>query len=645
MPRGNRSSAKVSEFLFDKRIQRMLGVAFLLVFTLTGWSTLKTYADDMAMFLKISMKTTESGTGVLYYDAGKGFNEESKNSLLISGDGRFYELSFRIPFLATIFGLRFDPPSMKMGEGIITRVELVDHRDWVLHRFSLDRLNPIHQIKGFLHENGEIRFSIENGADDPQIYIQIDKPLKLPRGRIVWNILSRILLEGMVIFLFCGVLIFIWFRWRDKTIATLIVLALLAAGWVLYKEMAIFVDEMANDTQIEIQTAMDRSSVPQRTFQWWAFVKTVLTWWIGICLLLAVAINMSRAKASKTVEKNYFLGFEYLRVFFAIAIVAWHTRALGITSLFNPALFQNFKAGLVDLIYGNVFLVGVPIFLQLSLFLYIYNRDNKPNYFWKRLKYLIILYVFWVTASMVFIGPGIAVSHWKSVQFVISGGSSHIYFLFSLVFCTAITELFFQMQKALKDKQHLFLHFFLFAIVFLFLSFRVYLPAYFPQGKYLYVVMAYYSPINFLPYVFSSFMFYYYFKKGKLNVVNIKKVLAAVVVTAVLLLLEWRIAAQPFNFTYDGMPISAYARPSIIVSTLVLFYIFAAIKLDPPKIIRSLSELTLGVYLIHFYLMFKLGTIWPEMWTFAAKSNLRFFIVILFISFTLAYIVKKQKIM
>ena len=209
----------IKGFLFDKGIRGMLGVAFLLALTLAGWSTFKTNADDMAMFLKISIQAQDPGTAVLYYDAGKGFNEASKSSPLISGDGLFHELSFRIPFLTTISGLRFDPPLLKTGEGIISRVELVDHDNRVLHRFSLDRLKAIHQIKDFVQEKGEIRFSIEAGADDPQIDIRVDEPLRLDRGRIVWLMIIRTLIKGMVIFLCCVVLIFIWSRWRDKTIA------------------------------------------------------------------------------------------------------------------------------------------------------------------------------------------------------------------------------------------------------------------------------------------------------------------------------------------------------------------------------------------------------------------------------------------
>ncbi|MBA4423905.1 MAG: hypothetical protein C0390_12545, partial [Syntrophus sp. (in: bacteria)] len=237
----------IKEFLFDKGIQGMLGVAFLLALTLAGWSTFKTYADDMAMFLKISMQTQDPGTAVLYYDAGKGLNEESKSSPFVSGDGLFHELSFRIPFLTTISGLRFDPPSLKTGQGIITRVELVDHDNRVLHRFSLDRLKAIHQIKDFVQEKGEVRFSIEAGANDPQINIRVEEPLRLDRWRIAWVMLGRTLLKGMVVFLCCIVLIFIWSRWHNKTIATLVTLA---AGWVLYKVIAIVDADMVKVPQM-----------------------------------------------------------------------------------------------------------------------------------------------------------------------------------------------------------------------------------------------------------------------------------------------------------------------------------------------------------------------------------------------------------
>lgn len=226
----------VKEFLSKKGTQRILVVVFFLVLALAGWHTL----DDMQLYLKVSMKASESGPAVLYFNDGNGFNEESKSGSFVHGDGLLRELSFKMPFSATIYGLRFDPPSTKSNEMIIAGVKLVDHHGWVLHQFSLDHLKAGHQIKRFSHDGEGIRFSAEDGADDPQIQIQVDHPLKLPRSRVIWNALRDILTFGIVMVILCVALIFFWSRWRNRAVATMVVFALICAGWVFYKEICLF---------------------------------------------------------------------------------------------------------------------------------------------------------------------------------------------------------------------------------------------------------------------------------------------------------------------------------------------------------------------------------------------------------------------
>lgn len=75
------------------------------------------------------------------------------------------------------------------------------------------------------------------------------------------------------------------FPLRDKTIAMLVMLAFLAAGWVFYRETCLFYSEAI-------------SSIPKGEFQWEAFVKTVLIWWLGIGLLLTVALKAIGEKIS-----------------------------------------------------------------------------------------------------------------------------------------------------------------------------------------------------------------------------------------------------------------------------------------------------------------------------------------------------------
>ena len=226
----------VQDFLSENGVRRILVVVLLLVLALTLWNAL----NDMHLYLKVSMKAPSSGLAVLYFDDGNGFNEESKSRSFVRGDGRLHELHFKIRFSATIFGLRFDPPSLKADEMIISGVELVDHHGWVLHRFSPDRVKAGHQIKRFSYEKEGIRFIVADGADDPQIQIQVDNPLKMPRLRVIWNVLRDILTFGIVMFIACVILIFLWSRWKNRIVATMVVFALLGAGWVVYKEMRLF---------------------------------------------------------------------------------------------------------------------------------------------------------------------------------------------------------------------------------------------------------------------------------------------------------------------------------------------------------------------------------------------------------------------
>ena len=105
--------ASVKGILVNKGIRRMLLAALILSFLLAAWDGLTSYDDEMRMYLRISIKTPQSGSGVLFYDIGNQYNQEDLSSAFIPGDGRFHEIRFRLPILRTIYHLRFDPPSVK----------------------------------------------------------------------------------------------------------------------------------------------------------------------------------------------------------------------------------------------------------------------------------------------------------------------------------------------------------------------------------------------------------------------------------------------------------------------------------------------------------------------------------------------------
>jgi hypothetical protein len=164
----------IKSFLSNRGIRRMLWAALILSFLLATWDGLTSYDDEMRMYVRISIKTPESGSGSLFYDIGNQYNKDNMSSAFIPGDGRFHEIRFRLQILSTVYHLRFDPPSVKEGQIAINRVELVDHYGRLLKRFDLKRLRPLNQIKQFAFQDGEVRFSIDEPATDPYLDIGLE---------------------------------------------------------------------------------------------------------------------------------------------------------------------------------------------------------------------------------------------------------------------------------------------------------------------------------------------------------------------------------------------------------------------------------------------------------------------------------------
>jgi len=227
----------IKKFLLNKGVQRMLLVALTLSFLVAAWDGLTSYVHDMALYLRISIKMPQTGVGTLYYDIGKQYNHEHVSSAFIPADGQFHEIKLWLPVLTTIYHLRFDPPSVQEGQIVINRVELIDRYGRLLNRHDLTRMKPLNQISHFSFENGEVRFGIDVPGNDPYLDIGLDKPILSDRYQFLRMLFSGILLQGMGIFLMGLFLIFIWWRFADKTTATLVILALFTAGWFLHLEI------------------------------------------------------------------------------------------------------------------------------------------------------------------------------------------------------------------------------------------------------------------------------------------------------------------------------------------------------------------------------------------------------------------------
>lgn len=193
-------------------------------------------------------------------------------------------------------------------------------------------------------------------------------------------------------------------------------------------------------------------------------------------------------------------GFDYLRVVFATFVIAWHTRCLGISGIFVPA--ARYTPGVADVVYINLLNLAVPVFLLMSLFLYVGKREeNGPAYFRKRARQLAMFLLFWVPLFIV-LGKATVWSPERGavmnvLLFVLSGASTLFYFVVHLLLFTLALE---GLMRLAPLYAHLRRH----SGVYALLATLLIVLSYFVPGFPGILLTKYYSPLNFIPYVFIA---------------------------------------------------------------------------------------------------------------------------------------------
>lgn len=339
------------------------------------------------------------------------------------------------------------------------------------------------------------------------------------------------------------------------------------------------------------------------------------------------------------VTQTYFNGFDYLRIFFALAVVAWHTKALGATGLTGEQFHLNLK----DFIYGNIFLLAVPLFIQVSLFLYLVNRKNKPNYFGKRIFELIFLYFFWMALLVLVFYKESALKNLTSLQFWLSGGATPLYFLLVILILTFLTEFFVYLKSVLSRRIFLILTLFFLIVSIAVIVGKTYLFAHLNSSLALFF-MSHWSAFNFLPYVFSAIIFADLYEKGVLGKGYVLKwIIISTIFILGLALLEYRYLPSSIYLKYDGMIIPPYSRLSLFLGTWLVFFLALCRNYKLFPVIQKLAGLTLGIYVLHIFVMNILAGLLPD--SFANLQNTVFyFLLVTIISGLAASLIKGKRI-
>jgi surface polysaccharide O-acyltransferase-like enzyme len=125
-------------------------------------------------------------------------------------------------------------------------------------------------------------------------------------------------------------------------------------------------------------------------------------------------------------------------------------------NLVLPSGTQN----ILKVFYYNICLLAVPVFFQISLFIFYNKQAIDQSYFRKKkLQDLLIIYSIWMSIGLVvnsLVSKGedlFALDNLENLTiFFISGSRPELYFLFSLIFLTVLA---FLNHKYLVDRKHI----------------------------------------------------------------------------------------------------------------------------------------------------------------------------------------------
>ncbi|HBK97853.1 MAG TPA: hypothetical protein DD001_11305 [Microcoleaceae bacterium UBA10368] len=341
-------------------------------------------------------------------------------------------------------------------------------------------------------------------------------------------------------------------------------------------------------------------------------------------------------------------GFDYLRAICCMLVVAIHA---GI-----PSLFLSYKS-LYNFIVYNIGGLAVPIFFQMSLILFFFSRQKQENYFKIRLFKLIKLYLFWGLISQIYL---LVINEFslsqlinltdirKFIVFIMTDGYSNpFYFFFSLIFLTTLAELFASYIEKIKINNELISYSALIlSCIIVFLS---PLSVMF-FGKEFAILAQAFNPLNFVPYVFSSFLIKNEISKTQLNSFYYfnKKNLSILILFIAFAIFEWKYLDYPLlwgGFREDFLPtnsedaIPVYSRLSLVFSAWLITLISLKVTSEPHFIVKLFSDLSLGVYCLHTFFGILLFRIFPSQ----AYAKVLIFFIMLLLSIVLTKIFKSFK--
>jgi hypothetical protein len=158
-------------------------LGLVIVLALAGLAYI--YLRPSQLHLTLEMAASSPSMAQLFWNVGKGFNEDDSSRLRVSSKSltSFDRLSFALPD-RKLRGLRFDPLTNE-GRVVIRNIE-IDNFNSVLRVLPVSRVIPLHQIASrterSTQQGDEVEFATTAGANDPGLTIILPKLLRFRWG-------------------------------------------------------------------------------------------------------------------------------------------------------------------------------------------------------------------------------------------------------------------------------------------------------------------------------------------------------------------------------------------------------------------------------------------------------------------------------
>ena len=322
-------------------------------------------------------------------------------------------------------------------------------------------------------------------------------------------------------------------------------------------------------------------------------------------------------------KKTREYAFDILRVISMIMVIIIHIanvycRSFGLIST---------KSYLISLIFNTICRVSVPIFFMISGSLLLDRSFNKEKYLKRVIKYVVLI-VAWDIIYLVWEYFYLGVTYDKLYMLIIDPYRAHLWFLYTILVLYAIQPLL----KLIMDKSNNIVKTIL-LIVWIVLSLASMLNPY---------IAKFFTIFSYIGYFIIGKYLYDFIKKFDLRKYNLSLVLIMIICYSISIWMNYSLSInlnQFYNLFF------AYRTPFIMINSFALYVLIISNyrKDSLNKFVTGLSDLSLGVYLIHGIFL----DVTVKVFIYSSINSLIgipiFTVIIFVLSIISTYIIKKIK--